>query len=129
MVSVWFWDGLDIVGWFGDGLGVVGCGWEWFGDGLGLAWGWFGTGLGLVWGRFGLVLGVKFGGRFGLVLGVKKRVTRDSLNKRPRVVGSCQKARRSRGGSMGYPPIDLAFCQAIWLRPFAFVIVFQARSF
>ena len=28
MVSVWFWDGLEIVGWFGDGLGVVG---GWFG--------------------------------------------------------------------------------------------------
>ena len=32
MVSVWFWDGLEIVGWFGDGLEVVG-------GGLGLLWG------------------------------------------------------------------------------------------
>ena len=36
MVSVWFWDGLEIVGWFGDGLGVVG---RW----LGVVW----AGLGL----------------------------------------------------------------------------------
>ena len=92
------------MGWFGDGLGVVGCGWEWFGDGLGLAWGWFGTGLGLVWGRFGLVLGVKFGGRFGLVLGVKKRVTRDSLNKRPRVVAwFLPKSEEIPGGLNGVP--------------------------
>ena len=27
MVSVWFWDGLEIVGWFGDALGS---GWGWF---------------------------------------------------------------------------------------------------
>ena len=34
MVSVWFWDGFEIVGRFGDGWGVaVG--------GLGLVWGWF----------------------------------------------------------------------------------------
>ena len=50
MVSVWFWDGLEIVEWFGDGLGVVG-GW------LGLAWGRFGAGLKLVWGWFGGVVG------------------------------------------------------------------------
>ena len=42
MVSVWFWDGLEVVGWFRDGLGG---GWD--------AWGWFGADLGLVWGRFG----------------------------------------------------------------------------
>jgi hypothetical protein len=39
MVSVWFCDGLEIVGRFGDGLGAVG-------GGLGLVWGWFGPGLG-----------------------------------------------------------------------------------
>ena len=48
MVSVWFWDGLDIVGWFGDGLGVVG-GW------LGAAWGWFG---GVVGGQLDGKIGV-----------------------------------------------------------------------
>ena len=41
MGSVWFWDGLEIVGWCGDGLGVVG-------KSLGVVWGWFGAGLGLV---------------------------------------------------------------------------------
>ena len=46
MVSVWFWDGLEIVGWFRIGWGVVG---EW----VGLVWGWFGAALGLVWGWFG----------------------------------------------------------------------------
>ena len=46
MVSVWFWDGLEIVGWFGDGLGVVA---KW----LGMVWDWFGAGLGLVWGGGG----------------------------------------------------------------------------
>ena len=46
MVSVWFWDGLEIVGWFGDGLGVVG---RW----LGVVWAWFGPGLGLVGGSGG----------------------------------------------------------------------------
>ena len=46
MVSVWFWDGLEIVGWFGDGLGVVG-GW------LVMVLGWFGAGLGLVCGSGG----------------------------------------------------------------------------
>ena len=43
MVSVWFWDGLEIVGWFGVGLVVV-VGW------LGVVWGWFGAGLGEWWG-------------------------------------------------------------------------------
>ena len=42
MVSVWLWDGLEIVRWFGDGLGVVG-GW------LGVVWRWFGAGLGEWW--------------------------------------------------------------------------------
>jgi hypothetical protein len=42
MVSVWFRDGLEIVGWFGDGLGVVG---KW----LGVVLGWFGAGLGEWW--------------------------------------------------------------------------------
>ena len=46
MVSVWFLDGLEIVGWFGDGLGMV---WGW----LGVVWGWFGAGLGVVWGAMG----------------------------------------------------------------------------
>jgi hypothetical protein len=45
MVSVWCWDGLEIVGWFMDGLGMVE-GW------LGMVCGWFGAGLGLVWGWF-----------------------------------------------------------------------------
>ena len=58
MVSVWFWDGLEIVGWFGDGLGVVG---RW----LGVVWGWFGVGLGVV-GRW---LGVIWGAGLGLVCG------------------------------------------------------------
>ena len=38
MVSVWFCDGLEIVGWFVDGLGVVE---TW----LGVVWGWSGAGL------------------------------------------------------------------------------------
>ena len=36
MLSLRFWDGLEIVGWFGDGLGVVG-GW------LGVVGGWLGA--------------------------------------------------------------------------------------
>ena len=38
MVSVWFWDGLEVVGWFRDGLGVVGRWGGVVGDGLGLVW-------------------------------------------------------------------------------------------
>jgi hypothetical protein len=48
MVSVWFWDGLEIVGWFGHGLEVVGNGLGWF-------WGWFVAGLGEGWGGNGTV--------------------------------------------------------------------------
>ena len=55
MVSVWFRDGLEIVGWFGDGLGVVG-GWLGVvGGWLGLVWGWFGAGLWEWWGGNGTV--------------------------------------------------------------------------
>ena len=61
MVSVWFWDGLEIVGWFGDGLGVVG-GWFW------VVWGWFGAGLGLVWGWFGGVVGGQLDGEIRVTI-------------------------------------------------------------
>jgi hypothetical protein len=46
VVSVWFWDGLEIVKWFGDGLRVVGVGWGWFGAGLALVWGSGGRAMG-----------------------------------------------------------------------------------
>ena len=48
MVSVRFWDGLEIVGWYGDGLKVVE-GW------LGMVWGWFGASSGSGWGGSGAV--------------------------------------------------------------------------
>ena len=57
MVSVWFWDGLEIVGWFRDGLGVVG---EW----LDVVWGWFG----IVWGWFGGVVGGQWDGEIWVTI-------------------------------------------------------------
>ena len=39
MLSVWFWDDLEIVGWFGDGLGELGGSWGVVGGGSGGLWG------------------------------------------------------------------------------------------
>ena len=75
MVSVWFWDGLEIVEWFGDGLGVVGkwlgVVWAWFGcdwDVFGGCWGRFGAGLELVWGWFGGVVGGQWDGEIRVTI-------------------------------------------------------------